>query len=114
MCGCCRYFAYTSEETLESHRDRRQKNVQTGTKPAAPKPKHLALPAPPVKLAIKDLGAEEDEEDEDEDEEAEAEDEDPPREPAASSSSTSPVQELLAKLRSLSKADLRKVKKTIK
>ena len=63
-------------------------------------------------LAIKDKDIAEEEEEE-ADEQGDEEDEDG-MDPHASSSSTSPVQELLDKLRALSKADLRKVKKTIK
>lgn len=85
-----------------------------------PKVKPEALPAPPPKLAIEDIAEKEEaqeeaKEEDEEEEDEEKEDEDAGMEPpAASSSSTSPVQELLAKLRSLSKEDLRKVKKTIK
>lgn len=64
-------------------------------------------------LAIKDKDIAEEEEEE-ADEQGDEEDEDGGMDPHASSSSTSPVQELLDKLRALSKADLRKVKKTIK
>jgi hypothetical protein len=107
-CGFCRYFHYISEETVESSRDRRQKNVQTGSKPSVPKPKQKALPAPEQKLAIEDIRVEEEAEEEIDEDVGEDGDDD------AASSSTSPVQDLLAKLRSLSKEDLRKVKKTIK